>query len=259
MKKDRAAWCWGLSPAYIEEINRKRWTLQSLYCSAQELAEFYHCPNMVFFHPGRHQARLLLGLARFERVICNVGDPCLLDDGKQQAAKARALSRMSKRFPNIVGAIVDDFSTAAVEQNRLSPAIMKATYAALKSSNPSLQLTCVVYSGHIERVAAYAPHFDVVNLWIWKASDLKNMDLYLRNAERAFPGKPIHLGLYLYDYGDRCDNLPLDLVRFELQRARQHLRDGRIEGFHLLGSYLKQELQSSQARWVAGNIRKAAR
>jgi hypothetical protein len=257
MKKDQAAWCWGLSQAYIGEMNRKRWTLPSLYCSAQELAGFYHCPNLVFYHPGRHQARLLQGLARYERVICNVGDPCLLDDGKQQAAKARAFSRLSKRFPNIVGAIVDDFSTAAVEQNRLSPAIMKATYAALKSSNPSLQLMCVVYSGHIEKVAEYSPYFDVVNLWIWKASDLKNVDRYLRNAQRVFPGKPIHLGLYLYDYGGTCDTLPLDLVRFELKRARQYVNDGRIEGFHLLGSYLKQELLSKQARWVAGNLANA--
>jgi hypothetical protein len=251
MKKDRAAWCWGLSPAYIEELSRRRWTLQSLYCSPREVAGFYHCRNLVFFHPGRHQARLLKDLAGFDRVICNVGDPCLLDDAGQQVAKARAFSRLSRGFPNIVGAIVDDFSTAAVEQKRLSPALMKQTYAALKSSNDSLQLVGVVYSGHIESVAAYAPYLDVVNLWIWKASDLKNLDRYLRRAERVFPAKAIHLGLYLYDYGDACDTVPLDLVRFQFRRARQYLEDRRIQGFHLLGSYLKEELRSKQARWVA--------
>ena len=257
MKCDNPAWCWALSSGYIEHLSRKRWTLRSVYCSHVELADFFHTRNIVFFHPGDHQVSLLEHLVDYENVICNIGDPSTLKDAERQSAKAKGFSRLSIDFPNIVGGIVDDFSTA-VKNARMPVDLMKETYTSLKCSNTSLRLLAVVYTMHLDLdFSAYLPYIDLINLWVWKASDLIDLDKYMEKAKRVFPGKPIHLGLYLYDYGDTCDTLPLNLIQFQFERARKYLEDGRIEGLHLLGSYLKQELHSEQAQWIADCIAKA--
>ncbi len=187
-------------------------------------------------------------------MIGNVGDPSTLKDADQQAAKAREFSRLSLEFPNVIGGIVDDFSTA-VKGGRMPAELMRETFESLKSANTKLQLMAVVYTMHLDLdFSAYLPCLDIVNLWVWKSSDLPNLDEYLKKAEERFPGKPIHLGLYLYDYGETCDTLPMSLVKFQLERAREYLRTGRIKGFHLIGSYLKEELRSEPARWLAENL-----
>jgi len=252
------AWCWALSPAYIGEISRKSATQRELFSSPSELADFFHVRNIVFFHPGNHEPQLLQGLSQFNQVICNIGDPLFLKDMEQQDKKAGAFSRLSVFFPNVVGGIVDDFSTA-VKEGRMTAKAMKETYEALKSANASLRLTAVVYTMHLDLdFSSYLPCIDIINLWVWKSADLVKLDEYLQAAERLFPGKQIHLGLYLHNYGEARHRvpmpLPLDLLQFQLKRAQEYVRTGRIEGFHLLGSYMKQELSSDEARWVAENI-----
>jgi len=183
--------------------------------------------------------------------VCNVGDPLTLKDADRQVEKTRAFSRLSQDFHNVVGGIVDDFSTAVAE-GRMPVEMMEQTLAALKSRNASLQLQAVVYTMHFQiDLSPYLPFIDLINLWVWKGSDLRNLDAYVQEAARLFPGKPITLGLYLYDYGETCDTLPLALVRFQFTRAAAYLEGGLIEGIHVLGSYLREELRTQQAQWVA--------
>lgn len=248
------AWCWVISPAFIEYRSRQSWTLRSLYCSCKKLTDFFHVRNIVFFHAGEYSPSLLTGLADYEKVVCNIADPLTLKATERQIAQASLLSKLSTDFPNIVGGLVDDFSTY-VKMGKMPVDLMKETFAALKSNNASLQLLAVVYAGHFELdFSAYLPYIDLINLWVWKASDLTNLDKYLQKAEILFPKKTIHLGLYLHDYGETGDTLPLDLIQFQFKRAMQYLKDGRITGFHLLGTYLKEEMRLKQARWIATNI-----
>lgn len=257
--KNHPAWCWVLSDDYIAHLSAKRWTLKSIYCRHEELTGFFHTPNVVFFHTGSHERELLEELRPYEKVICNVGDPQTLQDADRQIAKAEALSKLSRDFPNVVGGIVDDLTTA-VQEDRLSPEIMARTHAALKSHNPALQLQAVAYAGDLQLdLSAYLPFIDSISLWVWKASDLGKLDGYVKQASDVFEGKPISLGLYLYDYGDACDTLPIETVKFQFSRAGQYLQEGLIEGFHILGSYLKAELDTAQALWAADFVAQIAR
>ena len=252
------AWCWALSPDYTEKVSRKFTASRELFCSASELADFFHVRNIVFFHPGHHESQLLQGLSRFNKVICNIGDPLFLKDAEQQDTKAASFSRLSVSLPNVAGGIVDDFSTA-VKEGRMTAKAMKKTYEALKTANVSLRLLAVVYTMHLDLdFSPYLPYMDIINLWVWKSADLMKLDEYMQTAERLFPGKKIHLGLYLHNYGEAGYRvpapLPLPLLQFQLKRAQEYVLTGRIEGFHLLGSYMKQELSLDEARWVAENI-----
>jgi len=83
---------------------------------------------------------------------------------------------------------------------------------------------------------------------------------------RVFIAKPIHLGLYLFnyfalDYSRLAEldweqtgkdlTIPMDLVQFQFERAGNTCGNGRIEAIQLLGSYLCAQIELDQARWVA--------
>jgi len=216
-------WVWGLSPEFVRLLSRRHNSLRSMFSTPKELAECFHTRNVVFFHPGDHESGLLADLSGFDKVVCNVGDPMTLDDAKGQTAKAERLGVLSRDFPNIVGAIVDDFSSG-IKTGRMSVDTMAGTYAALKEANPALKLLAVIYTMHFDLdLTPYLPYFDVVNLWIWRSSDVPHLEEYMETARKLFPDKPIQLGLYLYDYGETHETLPMDLVKFEFERAIGYL------------------------------------
>jgi len=248
-------WCWALSPAYLAHMKRRKWVMPWLFSSREELAEFYNASNLVYFHPQNHSAESLRELASYDALMGNVGDPLELKDVAGQEAKAKELSRASKDVPNVIGGMVDDFSSA-VRRGAMPAAVLQGTYKALKKHNPSLLLAGVVYTKDLSLdLTEYAPLLDVVNLWVWKHGDLEQLDTHVQTAREVFGGKAIHLGLYMYDYGDTCDMLPMEFVRFQFERARRFLANGLISGIHMLGSYLKAEFDTEQAKWAAGFLR----
>jgi hypothetical protein len=110
----------------------------------------------------------------------------------------------------------------------------------------------IIYTMHFGLdLKAYLPFIDVINLWIWRSIDLVHLDDYIDQCRQLFPNKPINLGLYLHDYGYTLDTLPLERVQFQFNKAREYLKTGKIEGMSILGSYLKTELKTEQAKWIA--------
>jgi len=196
------------------------------------------------------------------------------------------LSRLSRQFPNLTCGIIDDFSSAVargeavVQENQLDTSSTADALAKqeemldnlrqlavnLKSDNPDLQLQAVCYTMHFHLdLSPYLPYVDNISLWVWETADLVNLDSYVDEAIRRYQ-KPLQLGLYLFDYGAldygrmaeldwketvRQLTLPMETLQFQCERARQYLRDGRIEAIHILGSYLKDELATEQAEWLA--------
>jgi hypothetical protein len=240
-------WCWALDPDFIQGRAGVMGVPPDNFCPAVELVDYFHCRNVAYFtwkdHP--HPAESLQPLAKYDRVVANVSH-------RSEAGRAQAteLSQLSRQFPNLVGGIVDDFSTA-IEKGRGTVPQVQELRANLQSVNPSLKLFGVCYTMHFSvDLSAYMPYFDVIVLWVWHAADLKDLDAHVTQAARLYR-KPLHLGLYLFDYADTRKTLPMETIRFECQRARQYLRDGRIEAIHILSSYTREEMNTNQARWMA--------
>lgn len=81
--------------------------------------------------------------------------------GKDYVAWARAVARLSLRYPNLQGIVMDDFSE---NLSFFTPAVLKAIKDAGKKENPSFQFLPQIYYPYITDglLKAYRPYFDGV-------------------------------------------------------------------------------------------------
>ena len=89
---------------------------------------------------------------------------------------------------------------------------------------------------------------DVINLWVWNAKDLPNLDRYVDQCREVFPGKPINLGCYLRYY-PAVSPVPLDLLRVQWEHVLKYVQAGTITGYSILAACLI-DGQREQAAWV---------
>jgi len=90
----------------------------------------------------------------------------------------------------------------------------------------------------------------VVNLWMWHAKETADFEEYVAQVEKEHPGKPIVLGIYLYDYG-AGRRMPLDLRRQQCELARRLAHAGRIQGIVLLTIDNDAQTVNQVADWTA--------
>lgn len=257
----RRVWCWAGTDKLMEGFFRKRGEVmpKSLICPAADWVDFFHCRN-VDYQPmeDHYTADKFKGLEKFDGVSVH------LDAGASRKL-AKELSQASLQCPNLVGGFYDDFSSS-VKEGKVTVQGVEGLAASLKSVNPHLKLNAVCYTKHLALdLSPFLPYFDSVSLWTWKAADLKDLDAHVAKAIRLYR-KPLQLGLYLFPWGDlHVDKddphywahtldtvaMPMETLQFQCERARQYLKDGRIEAIHILGSYATGELKTAQARWLA--------
>ena len=228
-------------------------------CSLETAAEYLGTPNVVLMNAKWAEPGHLERLTSCRRVLCAIQ----VDD----AAGAAKLSAMSKKYRNIVGAMIDDFYPVEAKEGILPVEVLKATYTALKSENPALKLYVVRYTTNRDDVLIpYLPYFDVVNLWSGSGTRegmWPNMEERVEKAAQV-TGKPIVLGLYLHNYqAPRPDNwktmapwtwtkvMPMDMLQDQQLKTTDLLRKGKIEGFILLqNGWLDYETHRPQMQWT---------
>jgi hypothetical protein len=119
----------------------------------------------------------------------------------------------------------------------MPPSVLADLSFALHTQPRPLSLWGVVYtmSFDIPNLREYLAFLDVIHLWVWHARDLPRLDEHLDRCAALSGGKPINLGLYLHDWGDRRP-MPLDLMEFQCEQARRYLHDRRIVGATFLST-----------------------
>ena len=237
-------WVWTPGPAFAAQLDPSMKTV----CGVEELAGYFNAENIMYFDSNDTEA---LGKLRdFRKVVCSV-----TDEPDKMEGKALELSETSLKFSHVVGGIIDDLSSQFISRSgryyKLSPEKLERIRKALGKFNPALRLYGVFYTMNFDLdLTDYMPHIDVVSLWVWQnLRDLKNLDTYLEQCPRIFPDKPILLGLYMFDFPSSA-LMPMDLLKFEFNKAVQYIREGRIAGFQILGRYLRSDLGSDQAQWI---------
>lgn len=102
---------------------------------------------------------------------------------------------------NITGGIVDDFFSP----ERLSiytPDVLEKIHSKLNQNN--LDFWCVMYAKETElELESYVDCFDGITSWIWKSEDIAHMETYFAKLKEIAKGKPIMLGVYLWDYENK--------------------------------------------------------
>jgi hypothetical protein len=230
-------------------------------------AEFFGLKKAVWqFMPNNELAldylkrldEVLLHVLRYEykhtRIVKPDGrkaDALYLDvvtNGEAMLEETRAVARLAAKYPNVTGGFFDDV-LLSIRDGKLTADQFHQMHRTL-TANRRLKLWTVVYTHELD-AARWEPlkqSVDVVNLWVWNANDLANLDRDLDRCREIFPGKPVNLGCYLRDYPGRR-GVPMDLVKFQWERVVKYLDAGSISGYSILGTTLIDE-HLEQARWI---------
>jgi len=157
-----------------------------------------------------------------------IGPPFVYSERLAQVRKLAA------KYPQIQGVLLDDMSTGKIARGFKAEHI-RHMRKLLAGSKPAMKVWGVVYSMSFGRegLTQCIQELDVINLWVWHAKDLTKLEEYIDILETKFPGKPIVLGLYLYDYGNGR-RIPQDLLELQFNTALKLARAGRIQGIVVL-------------------------
>ena len=143
--------------------------------------------------------------------------------------------RMAALYPNVTGAVLDDFftsvQTAGTRPARHSVASIQAMRDRLHGfPKRPLDLWMVWYSYQLDySVQDYLDLADVITLWVWKGSELGNQDEYIKKVLARTPTKRHLAGCYLWNYGE-AKPLSLDAMKRQCETYHDWIRKGWIEG-----------------------------
>lgn len=200
-------------------------------------ADYFNAKNVVYVY-GPTSEKMLGIHSKYKRMLCQVNANCRTAGAQGNLTdeeNAEQLSKLSLRFPNIVGAMCDDVTTNY--QKVVLPEAFELRAKALKKYNKALKMYGVVYVHELDvkDFSYILPYMDVINLWFWHKDEILEYDEKIELCRKKFPGKPIIQGIFLHEYG-RSDagNLP-ELLVYQLKKSREYLTKGVLEGVILLG------------------------
>lgn len=129
---------------------------------------------------------------------------------------------------NVTGGVVDDFFSPA-RMERFTPEVLRKIKSALNARG--LDFWCVLYAHQLDLdLEPYLDCFDGVTFWIWESTRLPDAAKYVDRILSIIKGKPLMLGVYLFDYGTGA--VPMDARLFEDQLSLyfEYLRNKVADG-----------------------------
>lgn len=142
-------------------------------------------------------------------------------------------------FPNISGAMMDDFFHPPDEQGRVARYSVEQIAGFRRRLHQvvrPLDLWVVLYSHQLDLpVQEHLAQTDVVTLWTWHAKDLAGLEENFARAEALAPAARKVLGCYMWDYGAK-QPMPVEQMARQCEAGLGWLRQGRIDGMIFLAS-----------------------
>ena len=247
-------WIWG----HEAGAQNDGWNLPaSSRITPTEAAHYLGVPNALMVNyrgkPEPPFDQHALAMSSLERTVWSiVGDSSSKrNDEKTDLDEVIALAA---GYPNVVGAIMDDFFDSEEKVGRYSAEDLRGFQSALHNAARPLDLWVVMYSHQLEMPFERHMEFcDVITFWTWRAPDLIDLRRnFARLAERAPDTRKI-LGCYLWDYGLKRP-MPVDAMEKQCGQAMEWLKRGEIEGIIFLASCICDlELDTVEwtKRWIA--------
>ena len=200
-------------------------------------ADYFGADNVVYVY-GPTNDKMLGMHSKYQRVLCQVNATCRTpgaQEGSSDEENAERLSLLSLKYPNICGAMCDDVTT--MFERVVLPDTFEARYRGLKKHNPNLKMYGVAYVHELYQkdFRLILPYTDVVNLWFWFREDILEYDRHIAKCQEAFPGKPIIQGIFLQDYGRTCLGNPPEILCYQLDKVREYMAKGIVQGAIILG------------------------
>jgi hypothetical protein len=215
-----------------------------------EAAYYMGIPNcvMVVFDdlPKPPFRRHALAFSPLKQVVWSIMGDASSTRNDQESDLEEILS-LTGRFPNITGAIMDDFFH--IGQARYSLKETSRLYERLHGAARPLDLWVVLYNNQLDlAIGPYLEFCDVVTFWTMTGSQLVDLE---RNFERFLAvtqTKRRVLGCYLWNYGEKRP-MSVDLMRHQCELGLTWLQEGKIEGMIFLASCIC-DLELEAVEWT---------
>ncbi len=257
--KDRL-WLWGHEAGSQNE----GWGLPGpTRMTPVEAAHYVGIPNVLMVvyggkpePPFEQHARAMLSLRRVVWSI--VGDSS--STRNDEATDIEEVVALAGRFPNITGAIMDDFFHEPKDEGaiaRYNVNDLASFRHRLRGAARPLDLWVVLYSHQLHlHVADHLAQCDVTTFWTWHAKDLPELDSNFERFETLAPETRKVLGCYLWDYGGG-QPMPLDLFQHQYRLGMAWLEAGRIEAMIFLATCIC-DLGLETVEWLREEIRRTS-
>lgn len=155
--------------------------------------------------------------------------------GKSADEERQRAIRLPRRFPNVVGFIMDDFFHPD-GSGVLSPEQLQELRRQLMVDGRELDLYVVLYTHQLGLpVQKHLEFCDKITLWTWHSKDLADLERNFERLEKLAPRHGKLLGCYLWDYGAKAP-MPLERMQKQCSLGLRWLQEGRIEGIVFLGN-----------------------
>ena len=225
-----------------------------------EAAFYMGLPNLIMVvyenKPKPPFDRLAVSFRPLKRVVWSiVGDSS--SDRNNKEPDIDAVTSIAAKFPNISGAMMDDFFHAKDARGAI------ARYGAddigrfrdrLHGGARKLDLWVVLYKHDLDLpVQSHVANCDVVTFWTWNASELRDLDASFKRMESVVGAKRKLLGCYMWDFGTGKP-MPLELMKLQCEKGLAWLKEGRIDGMVFLSSVicdLDIETVEWTRKWIA--------
>jgi len=246
-------WIWGHEAgSHTSRMSKKMWAIPNKSrMTPAEAAAYMGIPNcvMVVFNnlPKPPFLRHALAFRPLKQVVWSLMGDASSTRNDQESDLEEILS-LAGRFPNISGAIMDDFFHTA-GRARYSLEETSRLYSRLHGAVRPLDLWVVLYNGQLDLpIAPYLEFCDVVTFWTMTGSQLVDLE---RNFERfvaVTPAKRRVLGCYMWNYGEKRP-MSVEMMRHQCELGLRWLREGQIEGMILLASCIC-DLELEAVEWT---------
>ena len=237
-----ALWMWGQEAGSIHRHASNAWKLPGMSrMTPAEGAYYLGLPNIMIVRMANEPAppfrQYALPLRRLKRIVWSiVGDASSKDNDRQPDLEE--VIRLGEDFPNLTGAIMDDFFRKdPAAPGRYTPEQVAGFRRQLRAAKRPLDLYITLYAHNFDLpIRAHLEAVDAITFWTWNAKDLNSLESnFLRLEEISPPGQRKLLGLYMWDFGASAP-MPMDAMEHQCRLGLEWLKSGRVEGLIFLAS-----------------------
>ncbi len=254
-----ALWLWGQEAGCFHRAGNNRWKLPGMSrMTPTEGALYMGIPNLMVVRfnnqpapPFRQYALPMRGLKRVVWSI--IGDSSSKENNRK--ADIDEVLALRAEFPNLTGAIMDDFfHDNTPEPGRFPPQQVADFQQRLHEGACPLDLYVVVYANNLDLpLRPYLDAVDAITFWTWQSGDLDSLESNFARLENIAHNKRKLLGLYMWDFG-ACAPIPMSAMKHQCHLGLEWLRAGRIEGMVFLANCIADldlEAVEYARKWIA--------
>jgi len=167
----------------------------------------------------------------------------------------------SKKFPNIVGGVMDDFfpNTNPEKTKKYTPEVLRNMRERLHNeAKRHLDLWVVVYKWDFDYenfdIKPYLDECDVATLWTYHPADLEKLDETYEKMRKIWGyDRPLYAGCYMWSFSEKK---PIDseIMKKQLDTYYKWIKEKKIEGIIFCHNYLVDldiEAVHYTKKWIA--------